>query len=352
MKKQVIPIIIPAYEPDERLVLLLEDLKKADMAPIIIVNDGSDSSYNRIFDKAKNLSDVIIVHEYNQGKGKALKTAFDYVLKKYPYMLGVVTADSDGQHSVECIKKVITQLNKTPKSLVLGVRNFDEDGVPWKSQFGNKITRKLLSYIAGIKIQDTQTGLRAIPKYFLQDCLNLPGDRFEFETQMLLASSNKLDIVEVQIKTIYDSAENHQTHFNPIKDSIKIYKVLGHQFLKYLFSSVSSFLLDISLFALFMSFSKSLDISYKILLATVFARSLSILYNFLINYRFVFNSRESVFKSSIKYLVLAGVQMCFSGMFVVGLNMIMPFVSITVIKIFVDSILFIISYFIQRRFVF
>ena len=76
MKKQVIPIIIPAYEPDERLVLLLEDFKKADMAPIIIVNDGSDSSYNRIFDKAKNLSDVIIVHEYNQGKGKALKTAF------------------------------------------------------------------------------------------------------------------------------------------------------------------------------------------------------------------------------------------------------------------------------------
>ena len=352
MKKNIIPVIIPAYEPDERLIDLLKDLRKNKISPVIIVNDGSNQFYDTIFSEARKISDVMLTHKENEGKGKALKTAFSYVLENYPDSIGVVTADSDGQHSVNCIKKIINQLRETQKSLVLGVRDFDEEGIPWKSQFGNKLTRKLLSYVAGIKIKDSQTGLRGIPSFFLKKCLDLTGNRFEFETQMLLASSGVIDIIEVPIKTIYDSVENHQTHFNPIKDSINIYRVLGRQFLKYVFSSISSFIVDISLFMIFMFFLKNLDNSLRILLATGFSRVISIIYNYTMNYKLVFNSNKSVAVSVTKYLFLAVIQMNLSGIFVVGLNILFQDVSVLFLKIVVDTLLFIISYYIQLKFIF
>ncbi len=75
---------------------------------------------------------------------------------------GVLTADSDGQHTPECISKVIDALKKNTESLVLGVRCFGLDEVPWKSRFGNKMTEKTFKYITGVHITDTQTGLREI----------------------------------------------------------------------------------------------------------------------------------------------------------------------------------------------
>ena len=240
----IIPIIIPAYEPDERLIGLLEDIQKADVSPVIIVDDGSGEKYKELFLKAKQIIEPmggsVLTHEENKGKGRALKTAFSYVLENYQSAVGVVTADSDGQHTIECILNVSRALVEHPKELILGVRNFDEEGIPWKSEFGNKLTMTVLRYVSGLKVSDTQTGLRGIPKDFLNDLLEVKGERFEYEMRMLLETVDKIPIHEVKIKTIYDSVENHQTHFNPIVDSIKIYKVLGYKFLMYIFASLSS----------------------------------------------------------------------------------------------------------------
>lgn len=350
-----IPVIIPAYEPDERLLTLLDDIKNAGIGPVIVVNDGSDKKYNELFSKVKfkikQIDGSVLEYAQNKGKGRALKTAFLHVLEHYPNAIGVVTADSDGQHTVECIKKVMDALQNKSDSLILGVRDFDSDGIPWKSEFGNKLTMKVLQYVAGIRVSDTQTGLRGIPKDFLKSLINVKGERFEFETQMLLESSGKYPIQEIPVKTIYDSIENHQTHFNPLVDSIKIYKILGKHFLIYTFASLSSSILDLFLFAIFCSvFRKSNNISY-VAISTVLSRIISAAYNFTINYNKVFRSKENIAKSAIKYAVLAIIQMACSA----SLSMLFIYIvkcPEVIIKGMVDTFLFFISYKIQQNFVF
>ena len=193
------PIVIPAYEPDERLLQLLETLRTADLAPVVIVDDGSGSKYKEIFERAQAYvqasGGAVLTHEVNRGKGRALKTAFGYILKEYPEAVGCVTADSDGQHSAECIEKVKDALEAQPDKLILGVRRFDTENVPLRSRLGNGITERIFAYVSGLHVSDTQTGLRGIPRAFMKELLDVPGERFEFETQMLLESAGSYPIV-------------------------------------------------------------------------------------------------------------------------------------------------------------
>ena len=328
----VIPVIIPSYEPDERLISLLEDFRSQGIRDVIIVNDGSGDRYDEIFGRVRAILDetggTLLSHDVNRGKGRALKTGFSYVLKHYPSAVGVVTADSDGQHSTECILSVMKKLREKPDSLVLGVRTFDQEDVPWKSAFGNKLTMKILGYVSGVSVSDTQT-------------------------QMLLETAGKYEIEEVPIRTIYDSKENHQTHFNPLKDSVRIYRILGAKFFKYIFASLSSCAIDLVLFALFCRLlrGRNLPLHY-VAVSTVLARILSAAYNFTVNYKVVFRSRQSAAGSAAKYVLLALVQMSLSALLVTGGTLILPAVPEVGVKAAVDTVLFLISYYVQRRFIF
>ena len=353
----LIPVIIPAYEPDERLMGLLEDFRKENIRDVVIVNDGSGESYAEIFDRAglllEGIGGTILTHEVNRGKGRALKTAFSYVLECYPDAIGVVTADSDGQHTVECIRSVRRRLEEKPSSLVLGVRTFDGEDIPWKSAFGNKLTMRVLAYVSGVRVSDTQTGLRGIPRDFMKRLIDVPGERFEFETQMLLETADRLPIEEVPIRTIYDSKENHQTHFNPLKDSIRIYRILGAKFIKYIFASLSSSVLDLVLFALFCRLlrGKPLPLPY-VACATVLARILSAAYNFTMNYRVVFRSEEKVRDTVLKYVTLALIQMTLSAALVTFGTFLLPMLPEVLVKVVVDTVLFLVSYHVQRKYIF
>ena len=353
----LIPVIIPAYEPDERLIGLLEDFRKENIRDVVIVNDGSGESYAEIFDRAglllEGIGGTILTHEVNRGKGRALKTAFSYVLECYPDAIGVVTADSDGQHTVECIRSVRRRLEEKPSSLVLGVRTFDGEDIPWKSAFGNKLTMRVLAYVSGVRVSDTQTGLRGIPRDFMKRLIDVPGERFEFETQMLLETADRLPIEEVPIRTIYDSKENHQTHFNPLKDSIRIYRILGAKFIKYIFASLSSSVLDLVLFALFCRLlrGKPLPLPY-VACATVLARILSAAYNFTMNYRVVFRSEEKVRDTVLKYVTLALIQMTLSAALVTFGTFLLPMLPEVLVKVVVDTVLFLVSYHVQRKYIF
>lgn len=353
--EKMIPVIIPAYEPDSNLPILLGILAENNIGPVIVVDDGSGDKYAAIFEKAKALvagnGGTVLVHEVNKGKGRALKTAFQYILENYQDVIGAVTADSDGQHTVDCIRKVMEALEAKPGELILGVRDFSGDDIPWKSRFGNNLTEKVFAYVAGVHVSDTQTGLRGIPREFMRDLLEVAGERFEFETQMLLESVNRYPISEVEIETIYDSVEDHQTHFDPVADSIKIYRILGKKFLKYIFASFSSSILDLALFSVFCFFLEGRYVSY-VAVATVLARIISAVYNYTINYKVVFKSKENVGKASAKYFLLALVQMGLSAALVSGAVMLLPFVPKVVVKGIVDTFLFFVSYHIQQKFVF
>ena len=349
------PIVIPAYEPDERLLLLLETLKEGSQGPVVIVDDGSGHAYKEIFEQAgayvEALGGVVLTHEVNRGKGRALKTAFACILKKYPEAVGCVTADSDGQHTVECIEKVRKTLEEHPDSLVLGVRRFDGKDVPWRSRMGNGITERVFAYVSGVHVTDTQTGLRGIPRAFMEELLDVQGERFEFETQMLLESAGSYPIIEVPIRTIYDSKENHQTHFNTFTDSAKIYRILGKKFMKYVFSSFSSCVLDLVLFTIFCSMFRGRTGNY-IAVSTVLARVISATCNYALNYKVVFESRKKVHTSGVRYFILALIQMSLSALLVTGGCGLLPAVPEVAVKVIVDSVLFFISYAVQQRYVF
>ena len=350
----LIPIIIPAYEPDMRLIRLLEELSIRKNL-IIIVNDGSGQEYEPIFERAKAIlreDGIILTHKTNRGKGRALKTAFSYILERFPNAIGAVTADSDGQHNMKAIESVEKALMSNQMSLVLGIRDFNDIGIPWKSKFGNKLTMKVLSYVAGIRINDTQTGLRGIPRSFMEHLLDVPGDRFEFETSMLIESVGYYSIIEVPIETIYDSKENHKTHFRPVTDSLKIYCILGKRFLKYVFSSLSSSILDIVLFTLFCYVFKKENNNLYVVFSTIMARIFSAIYNYFINYKIVFRSQQKVRKTALKYCLLAIMQMGLSAILVtLGVHVI-NVVPEVFIKIPIDFLIFFASYYIQQNYIF
>ncbi len=347
-----IPVIIPAYEPDEKLISLLEALGRAKIGRVVVVDDGSGEAYEALFERAAAFPGCIVLHHaVNLGKGRALKTAFNYCLREFADACGCVTADSDGQHTPEDILACMRALCENPRALILGCRDFDAPEVPARSAFGNKATRQVFRFLLGLSVSDTQTGLRAIPAFFMRELMQVKGERFEYETNMLIETKNlHIPIREVPVRTVY-LEENRASHFNPIRDSVRIYLVFG----KFLFSSLSSSVLDLLLFQLFCTLRRPLDdrllfVPY-IVAATVFARIISAVYNFLINYRLVFKSEEKLAVTAGRYFLLAVCQMLCSAFLV---NLLYGLVGGTevFVKMPVDICLFFISFVIQREFVY
>ena len=338
-------VIIPAYNPSEKLFLnFVEELLEKNNK-IIVINDGSNAEYNKIFKKLENKNIEVLKHNVNLGKGRAMKTGFNYILNNYPQCKGVVVADCDGQHCVDDIVKCAIQLIKNNSSLILGVRDFTRKDVPIKSKFGNKLTTIIFKFFIGLNIQDTQTGLRGINTNLMKYFMNVKGERYEFETNMLIeCKTNNINIIEVPISTIYIE-KNKSSHFNPIKDSISIYKLLT----KYIISSISSFIIDIILFNLLFIIFTKFEINNSIIISTIISRIISSLYNFAINAKLVFKNINN--KSLVKYIILVIIQMLISGFAVEYLSGIL-LINVIIIKIIVDIIIFICNFIVQREFIF
>ncbi|WP_233129703.1 bifunctional glycosyltransferase family 2/GtrA family protein [Salimicrobium humidisoli] len=343
-----ISIVIPAFDPDDKLIDTVKNISDFSFDEIIVVNDGSDVSTQPIFDEVTKFPQCTVLnHSVNMGKGRALKTAFSYYTEKNEGGIGLITADADGQHSPDDIKKVAEKLQSNPEDLILGVRDFSGEDIPLRSRFGNKLTKIVLRVTSGMSVTDTQTGLRGIPSDFAEELLHLEGDRYEFEMKMILACKNhNRGVKEVTIDTIYID-ENESSHFNPIVDSIKIYYV----FFRFLLTSVASFIVDIGLFAVFSSVLKVFMQNSFIIIATVLARILSSMFNYFVNKKLVFKSSASKGRSLVKYYILAAFQMSASAL---GVHAIYQSVGDheVLIKIGVDSILFLLSFLIQKKWVF
>ncbi|MBK5242640.1 bifunctional glycosyltransferase family 2/GtrA family protein [Clostridium sp.] len=338
-------IIIPTLNPDVKLINLVQTLKKSNFS-IVIINDGSKKECNDILETLKlRFQCDILTHTKNMGKGASIKTGIRYASQKYPESSGYVTADDDGQHAAGDILKVVESLEKNSDSLILGSRNFSKKNVPFKSRWGNRITSVVFLMSTSKRCQDTQTGLRGIPKGFTQICLSVPGDRFEYEMNMLLEfARNKISTVHVPIATIY-LQDNKSSHFNAIRDSVQIYLNI----LKYSISSMGSAIIDIIAFTILINliFGKA---SAGILAATVVARVMSGGVNFMLNKHWVFKSENGHGIEIIKYLTLFCCQMILSWILVTSLSNLS--LHLTIIKMLVDSTLFFISYQIQKKYIF
>ena len=352
IKNQVV-LLIPAYNPDEKMIDFINESSEY-FNKILVVNDGCSSEYDAIFEKIKDKT-TILKHEVNKGKGRALKTGFSYILDNEKDCLGVVTADADGQHTCEDVMGCCEDFLDDPDKGVFGCRDFYGDTfIPPRSKFGNRLTSKLMKFFCDIKLSDTQTGLRVFPTSSLKMLLEVEGDRYEYEMNVIFAlKENNIEWNEHKISVIYID-DNKSSHFNPIKDSMKIYKV----FLKFCISSLGSSILDIVLFIVLRIILKKYEINIwdkidGIMVATVIARIFSGIFNYIIN-RMIFDGKKKskAAISGTKYLVVWFVQMLLSAFIVSRLSLICTFIYPTIIKIVIDTLLFFISYKVQQKWVF
>ena len=356
-------IIIPTLNPDEKLIRISDALHKAGFAELIIVDDGSDESCDPVFEALQDRPWChLLRHPHNKGKGAALKTAFMDYLSRHPDGPGAVTTDDDGQHTVADIVRIAENFCAEPDALHLGCRNFSGSDVPWKSKLGNNLTRSIFRAFAGVSIADTQTGLRAIPTEVMDLSLAIRGNRFEFETAMLLRAWDKnVKFREIMIETVYLDG-NSGTHFHPVKDAARIYRVIfGHllrQFFRFLLSSMSSAMIDFFVFTfLIQLFSLDKDhMALPLLAACGAARLISASWNFTVNRYWVFatdpSRRSSLGRSLLQYSALCIV--IFSASY--GLTFLIAHCvsqeTLQYWKLAIDLLLFLLSFVIQKIAVF
>ncbi len=350
MDTRNITIIVPAYKPDIKLIGTLEGLIQEGFSNILVIDDGSGTEFSDIFTKVSSYPECILLrHNVNRGKGAALKTAFRYFLDNCHDSIGVVTADADGQHLTKDIYAVSSKMAESGK-VVLGVRDFSDPNVPPRSKTGNRITSAVFRIFFGMKISDTQTGLRAFPREYIAKISEADGDRYEFETNMLfLMNKTNIPFTEVKIETVYIE-ENKSSHFRVIRDSLRIYGLI----IKYLLSAVISFIVDAGAFHI-------LNVSgiFKFIpipstyIPSFLARVISSLLNYFLNARVVFKDEASK-KTLIKYYSLAVFQ------FLVGASLVALICTLlslegwlaTLVKILVDVVIYPISFRIQHKWVF
>ena len=350
-----VSVLIPSLSPDEKLLSLLDDLRTAGFQHIVVINDGSAAEYDEYFIKAKEeYGCTVLTHAVNQGKGRALKTAFNYLLSECSWCEAAVTVDSDGQHRIHDVRRVAEETLTHPDCLVMGCRDFSSKNeyIPARSRFGNVTTSRVLNWFCGIRLSDTQTGLRGFSPRAMRLFMKTKGERFEYEMNMILdAKDNGMDLLEVPIDTVYIE-ENKTSHFNPLKDSLRIYAV----FAKFIVASISSFVVDIALYTLFLWLLMTViqpapAQEQAIVFATYAARVLSALFNFFVNKTSTFKSTASTGGTLLRYAALCVVQVTASAFATSGLFALLKW-NATLLKLIVDTVLFLLSFRIQRGWVF
>jgi putative flippase GtrA len=335
-------ILIPAYEPNNNLVLLLEHIRSANSSQcVVIVDDGSGPAYQSVFHAARTLGADVITQEVNRGKGSALRSGFAHAMQQYAGEV-VVCVDCDGQHTYDDAARVGREVARRGNAMVLGARDFSTR-VPAKSRVGNVATRHLFRLGTGTRLQDTQTGLRGYPSALLPWLCTVSGDRFDYELRVLLeAKQAGVSIVEVPAATIYLDG-NASTHFRPIVDSARVYAPL----LCFILSSFGAFVVDFLVLLVMMA------ITSQLLLSVVVARLVSASFNYAINRAFVFSHGRgtSLRTSAPRYVVLVAAILAanYALMHLLVHDRGLPLV---VGKVITEGVLFIVSYHAQQRWIF
>ncbi|MDT0180193.1 bifunctional glycosyltransferase family 2/GtrA family protein [Microbacterium sp. ARD31] len=337
-------VLIPALEPGPALPRLVHELLAADPdLDVWVVDDGSPADSGPVFEAARTAGATVLRHGRNLGKGAALKTGLAAIACAHPTD-DVVTADADGQHTVADILRIVDGLRedaaREAPALILGCRGFT-GRVPLRSRAGNTLARATFRLAAGWALSDTQTGLRGIPASVIAWMLSVPGERFEYEQNVLLRSRRAgIRARELRIETVYLD-HNAGSHFRPVVDSARIAIPL----LLFAASSLMAFVIDTVALLVFTAATGSLTLSI------VAARVLSASVNFAVNRRVVFG-RHGAGRTgqAVRYAVLALVLLASN---VVWMQALTGYgVPLIMAKVATEAVLFVTSYGVQRGFVF
>lgn len=327
--------IVPCYRQPEEYINVLSELLSTEIYKIIIVDDGNVKLIE--LNQIKSSKIVLIRHERNIGKGAAIKSALKYI-KKYETseISGIVMLDCDGQHSIKDMEKLIESHKEFSDKIVLGVREFTGKNVPFKSKLGNNVMSFLFHLIFDVRIIDTQTGLRIIPSRLIEEIIDIKNNRFAFELEFLIRGIRKTDIVQVPISTIYHE-KNRETNFRPFLDSVNILYPL----IRTATVGLTAVALDyIILLALLIN---EISLFYSLLIA----RLIGLIYSSIMIRNFVWRSTRKKARSYIKYFTLWIANLLFLYFILDSFSSTIK--EIFILKIFIDFVLFVINFIIQRK---
>ncbi|MBL0746700.1 GtrA family protein [Nocardioides baculatus] len=341
-------VLVPAYCPGAAMVRTVSDLRTArpDWA-VLVVDDGSGTAYDDRFAQARAAGAEVLTLPINRGKGAALKAGLAHVLATRPGS-PVICADGDGQHALADIVAVGERLleDAGARRIVLGTRSFDatSDGhlVPLRSRVGNGVTRWLFTAATHSRVPDTQTGLRGIPADLLGWAGTVPGERYEYELQVLLrAGRSGIDLDPLPIATIYLD-DNSASHFRPVVDSLRVYAPL----LAFLASSLAAFVIDTVALLVLQALTGDL------LVSVVGARVTSAGVNFVVNRRLVFDGERRVRTrtAAVRYAALATALLALNFLLLTALGA--AGIALLPAKVLTELALVSTSFAAQRAFVF
>lgn len=362
-----VAILIPSYQPDGKLPPYVRALREAGFGRIVVVDDGSGDAYTPVFEAVAAQGGEaahVIRYAVNRGKGFALRTGMQHIQDTCPGCAFVITADSDGQHTVPDVLRMAEALAQDGEGLLLGSRDFSLAHVPAKSRMGNRITATVFRALYGQYVSDTQTGLRGFARALLPRFLQTKGDRYEYEMNQLIdCSIDGIPMRALPIETVYEN-NNEGSHFHPVRDSFRIYRVILSRFFRFIAASLLSFCLDYGLYLLlnnlfkenapqlsgFVSFLPVRVIGH-IALATVLARVVSSVFNYTVNKKYVFANRAAFLGTFLRYACTVAVVAALSMWLTSNLHLWFGW-NDNFIKMPVDIALFFLSYYVQRRWVF
>ncbi len=368
MKKRI--ALIPAYKPNIQLLEFVKGIEEHGM-DCLIVNDGSGEEYLSLFHKIERETETrVLSFPENRGKGAALKAGLEYLQKENAGLQGdftLITLDADGQHLLKDALNLLSVAEEKKNTLILGSRTQSKDS-PLRSRIGNGITKEVFHLCTGVEVKDTQTGMRAFSGKMIPEMLDIPGERYEYEMNVLLFLAKEgVPMEEVPIETVYIN-DNAESHFDTVKDSYRIYK----QILKFSASSLVSFLADFLLYSFFFLITGGLFVS------NFLARVISLHLNFFLNKTMVFSGEEDIEESKkrientkvqkgtkwnlsalksfkkeeyLSYLGLAAFIFIINSFIlsgIVGSLGMNPYLA----KILTEGLLFCLSYFVQKKWIF
>lgn len=216
--------LIPAYNAGTTIGHVIRECRGF-IDNILVVDDGSIDDTHAI---AGRSGCATLKHGHNRGKGAALKTGFQWLLRTD--CAAVITIDADGQHDPSEIPNFERFFNaEEGEVIIIGSRSAEGDRMPLYRAIPNKIGEALISLAARRYIRDTQSGYRLYSRGVLEKN-HCATDRFDMETEIIIkASRNGAKIKEIPIKTIYQ--ENYTSHFRPVMDFYRISMVVLKHFI-------------------------------------------------------------------------------------------------------------------------
>ncbi|MBI3558175.1 MAG: glycosyltransferase family 2 protein [Deltaproteobacteria bacterium] len=217
-------LLLCTYAPRPQFLTLIRELIAYPFAYIVVVDDGSPKKCEPVFEELVRHKEVrLFRHSSNLGIGAAIKTGFRRLVADNDSD-SIICSDADGQHAPGDVWRVTQACERNPEAVVLGSRVFSQH-VPLPNRIGNLATARIFEKLKGVKLRDTQTGLRGFPAKYVSELCVIPQNRYDYETaQLLKLLQMNVPIHELEIATIYN--DDRDSHFNPLLDFYRIYRVL------------------------------------------------------------------------------------------------------------------------------